>query len=150
MDKDRIFLTQAWKEYGQLFGRNGGAGPHKQGKPLGCWWDLWRQALNKMIPCIEKQLTYPLGLWTDSINLWEWRWNLEEEWLAKQIQGKWHIWIPIWRNQTNRVQCQCTEVFYEILSTQYHRAVVEVHGLAVYWRGACPGGQQLATPRKDF
>jgi len=30
MDKEHIFLTQAGKEYGQLFGQNGGAGPCKE------------------------------------------------------------------------------------------------------------------------
>jgi len=68
----------------------------KQGQPLGSLWDLWCQALNKTIPCIDQTtLIYPLELWTDSITLWKWCWNLEEEWLAEKSQGKWCIWIPI-------------------------------------------------------
>jgi len=42
------------------------------------------------------------------------------------------------------------EIFYETLSPKYHRAVVEAHGLVVYWRGACLGCYTPVSTRKDF
>jgi len=46
-------------------------------------WILWQEAIIKCMPTCSNKLTYPLGMWMDSISDWKWQWNPLENWLAE-------------------------------------------------------------------
>jgi len=56
---------------------------------------LWQEAINKCIPkCSNTKLTYPMGMWVDSLEDWKWQWNPLENQLAESTEQGWRIWLP--------------------------------------------------------
>jgi len=48
----------------------------QQGRPTQTGWMVWQEAINKCIPkCSNKKLTYPMGMWVDSLEDWKWQWK---------------------------------------------------------------------------
>ncbi len=98
----------------------------QQGRPSHKGWILWQEAITKCIPTYSNKLTYPLGMWTDSISDWHWQWNPLENRLAESMEKGWRIWLPQQNNRGNRLRCQPTEL-YTALNPHFECAVVELH-----------------------
>jgi len=48
----------------------------QQRRPSQKGWSLWCKAITTCIlTCSNTKLTYPLGMWTDSLADWKWQWN---------------------------------------------------------------------------
>jgi len=110
---------------------------------------LWQEAITKCIPTCSNKLTYPLGMWMDSILDWHWQWNPLENCLAESTENGWRIWLPQQRNRGNRLRCQPTNL-YMALNPHFEHAVVELHDQQVFFQGSRPG-QPLQQPlHKDF
>jgi len=105
----------------------------QQGRPTQTGWMLWQEALNKCIPKCSNTLTYPMGMWVDSLKDWKWQWNPLENRLAESTEQGWRIWLPQRQSRCNRLKCHPTNL-YTNLNLQYQRAVVEIHESQVFSR----------------
>jgi len=106
----------------------------QQGRLSHKWWSLWHKAITKCIPICSNKLTYPLGMWTDSLEDWKWQQNPLENWLAELTEYGWHIWLPQWRSHCNWLKCYSTNLYTE-LNPQYQCVVVELHDHQVFSTG---------------